>query len=182
MGPPKLRRTRTEIAARYRFFDVLRHELLDAATGAPRESYTFACADWVSVVPVTPRGQFVLVRQYRYGIDGETVEVPGGIVDEGEDPMTAGMRELREETGYAGSSLVSLGSCHPNPALQGNRHHMYLARGVEKVGEPDFDAGEYCEVVLVEPGELDEFVRDGKVSHALVLLSLARAASVLRGE
>jgi 8-oxo-dGTP pyrophosphatase MutT (NUDIX family) len=179
MPPPKLRRTRTEVAAKYRFFDVLRHEIVDADTRRVQESFTFQCADWVSVVPMTPEGDIVFVRQYRHGIDRDTLEVPGGIVDEGEDPMTAGTRELREETGYAGAPLVELGQCHPNPAFQANRHHMYLARDVRKVGEPEFDAGEYCEVVVLRPQEIDAYVRDGRISHALVLLSLALAREAL---
>ena len=132
------------------------------------------------MVPVTPDGKFVFVRQHRHGIDAETIEAPGGIIDEGEDPMTAGLRELREETGYAATSLVSLGSCHPNPAMQGNRHHMYLARDVTWAGELELDAGEYCEVVLLGRDGIAACVADGRISHALVLLSLHRAFEVMK--
>jgi ADP-ribose pyrophosphatase len=180
MPPPKPQRQRTEIAARYRFFDVLRHEIVDAGAEKSREVFTFACADWVAVVPVTPDGKFVLVRQHRHGIDDDSIEVPGGIMDEGEDPLSAGLRELREETGYASSSVVSLGSCHPNPALQGNRYHMYLARDTTLVGHPEFDVGEYCEVVLLDEGEVRAAAADGRISHALVLVSLARAFEALQ--
>src|SRR5689334_5360157 len=104
------RRLKTERVASYRIFDVLRHETIDGQGRPLREAFTFDFPDWAGVVPVTADGQFVLVRQYRHGIDGPTLEIPGGIVEEGHDPPTSAMRELREETGYGGGTLVSLGA------------------------------------------------------------------------
>jgi 8-oxo-dGTP pyrophosphatase MutT (NUDIX family) len=144
-----------------------------------RDAYTFACPDWVSVVPVTEEGSFVLVRQYRHGIDAPTLEVPGGIIEKGQDPADAAGRELREETGYGGGTLVSLGASLPNPALQNNWHHMFLARGVRRLGDPEFDVGEFCEVIVVPETEIRARIRTGEINHALVLLALARAFEVL---
>src|SRR5579859_5168356 len=135
----RFRRQKTEKVGSYRVFDVLRHDLFDVEADATREVYTFACRDWVSVVPVTKDGDFVLVRQYRIGIDAPTLEIPGGVIDDGQEPAFAALRELREETGYGGGTLVSLGATQPNPALQNNWHHMFLADGVERVGETEFD-------------------------------------------
>ena len=173
------RRNKTERVGRYHVFDVLRHEMLDREGRPMREAFTFACPDSACVVPVTDDGNFVLVRQYRHGIDAPTLEVPGGIVDEGQDPVGAAIRELREETGYGGGTLVSLGSTLPNPAMQNNWHHMFLARGVRRLGEPEFDVGEYCELVVMPEREIRACVRSGDINHALVLLALARAFDVL---
>src|SRR5882724_3364409 len=101
-------RSKTERVAAFPFFDLMKHEVVDAETRATRDAYMFVCPDWVSVVAVTTEGQFVMVRQYRYGIDGPSLEVPGGMIDKGEPPAVAAMRELREETGYGGGVLVSL--------------------------------------------------------------------------
>jgi 8-oxo-dGTP pyrophosphatase MutT (NUDIX family) len=175
----KFRRVGSERVGEFRVFDLHRHATVDEQGRPGRDAYSFTCPDWVSVVPVTREGQFVLVRQYRYGVDAPTIEVPGGIIDAGEEPAVAAMRELREEAGYGGGTLVPLGVTHPNPVLQSNRHHMFLARGVESLGEPEFDAEEHCELVVLSADEVRAHVRDAKITHALVLLSLARAFDVL---
>jgi ADP-ribose pyrophosphatase len=173
------RRNKTEQIGSFHVFDLFRHEMIDRDGRPMREAYTFACPDWVSVVPVTEDGSFVLVRQYRHGIDAPTLEVPGGIIEEGQEPANAAVRELREETGFGGGTLVSLGASLPNPALQNNWHHMFLARGVRRLGDPEFDVGEYCEVVVVPASEIRARIRTGDINHALVLLALARAFDVL---
>jgi ADP-ribose pyrophosphatase len=169
------RRQKTERVGAYRVFDVLRHEMVDGEGRPLRDAFTFVCRDWVSVVPVTTEGDFVLVRQYRHGIDAPTIEIPGGIMDEGQEPAGAAARELREETGYGGGTVVSLGATQPNPALQNNWYHMFLARDVRLLGETEFDAGEYCELVVASRQELDAWIREGKITHSLTLLALARA-------
>src|SRR4051794_32001202 len=136
-----VRRIKSERVGSFRFFHVLRHEMVDA-DGAVRDSFTFECPDWVSVVPVTSDARFVFVRQYRHGIDQPTLEVPGGIIENGQQPAEAAVRELREETGYGDGKLVWLGTTHANPALQNNSHHMFLLRDVRRLGEPEFDVGE----------------------------------------
>jgi 8-oxo-dGTP pyrophosphatase MutT (NUDIX family) len=175
----KFRRVETERVLQYRLFEVFRHAMADEQGRRGHDVFTFEFPDWVSVVPVTTDGRFVLVRQHRHGVDGPTIETPGGVIDEGEDPALAGRREMREETGFDGGTLVSLGVTHPNPVLQGNRHHMFLARGVERVGEPQFDAQEHCELVVLSADEMRAHVRDGKITHALALLNLLRAFDVL---
>jgi 8-oxo-dGTP pyrophosphatase MutT (NUDIX family) len=172
-------RTRTERVGDFFFFQLLKHQMADGDGRPLREAFTFACPDWVSIVPVTSDGDFVMVRQYRHGIDAPSLEVPGGMIEQREQPSLAALRELREETGYGEGTLVPLGSTHPNPVLQDNRHYMFLLRGARRLGDPQFDAGEHCEVLLVDPAELRRYVRDGTITHALVLLSLARAFEAL---
>jgi 8-oxo-dGTP pyrophosphatase MutT (NUDIX family) len=179
MSAPKPRRSQTETVGRYRSFDVLRHRLVDATGRLLRDVFTFECPDWVSVVPVTESGEIVLVRQYRHGIDGETLEIPGGVIDPGESPEAAALRELEEETGYEGSTLAPLGFTHPNPPLQGNRHYMFLATGVKAAGSPRFDQDEYCEIMVVPSDTVRRFMGDGTMTHALVLLALHRAFDVM---
>ena len=85
--------------------------------------------DWVNVLPLTADGDAVLIRQMRFGVDAITLEIPGGVIDAGEEPIVGAQRELREETGYGGGEWRSLGVAHPNPAIQTNQVHMFVGGG-----------------------------------------------------
>ena len=93
-----------------RVFEVLGRTFRHPVRRTEREFVVIEAPDWVNVVALTPDQQLVLVRQFRYGIGEFSLEVPGGIVEPGEDPVVAGLRELREETGFAGASARLLGS------------------------------------------------------------------------
>jgi 8-oxo-dGTP pyrophosphatase MutT (NUDIX family) len=124
---------------------------------------------WVNVVALTQEDEIVLVEQYRHGIDAITLEIPGGLVDPGEDPMLAAARELLEETGYAGGEPELLGRVYPNPAIQDNVCSSYLVRDARPVAPPQLDPGEDIAVVTVSRGELPELLRRGRIRHSLVL-------------
>lgn len=128
--------------------------------------------DWVNVVALTADGQLVLVRQFRYGIDGFSLETPGGVANSGEAPTATGLRELREETGYTGGRTTLLGSVHPNPAIQSNRTHFVLVEDVRKTHDLEWDADEEIEVVLVPVEEALAMARTGGITHSLVLNAL----------
>jgi ADP-ribose pyrophosphatase len=114
----------------------------------------------------------VMVRQYRHGAQRVTLELPGGIVDPGEDPAEAAARELVEETGYRAARVLSLGSLNPNPALFDNRIHTYLAEEVERVAEIANGPLEETVVELVPVRDVPERVRRGEIDHALVVAAL----------
>ena len=80
-------------------------------------------------------------------------------------------REMREETGYDGDDVVPIGVIHPNPAIQPNRCHSFLARDVKPVTTVSFDSTEECEVVLVPLDEIPELIRRGVITHALVVVA-----------
>ena len=95
---------------------------LRAPWGEPAHPYwRIEADDWVNVVAVTAEAQVVMVRQWRHGTREITLEIPGGIVDPGESPAAAAARELLEESGYGGGTLVPIGALSPNPALFTNR-------------------------------------------------------------
>lgn len=137
-----------------------------------RDFYVFDSGDWVNIIPVTSDGKVILIEQFRHGTEGFTLEIPGGGVDP-EDPSAvyAAERELLEETGYAAESLTFLGESHPNPAIQNNRCYTFLANNVKWVQKPEFKGTEEIAIRLVPLNEVPELIRNGVITHALVLVA-----------
>jgi 8-oxo-dGTP pyrophosphatase MutT (NUDIX family) len=165
---PAWRRGATERIARCGVFDLDRIEFAPPEGGSALPFHVLSAPDWVNVIPLTADGRVVLVRQFRFGIEAETLEIPGGMCDPGESPEAAAQRELREETGYEAGSLEPIGWVHPNPPLQTNRCHSFVARGLTR-SAPSPDPCERISVVEVEAHEIPALIRDGRITHALVL-------------
>ncbi|RKH53947.1 NUDIX hydrolase [Corallococcus aberystwythensis] len=143
----------------------------DPRTNLEHGRVRMECADWVNVIAVTKQDELVMVRQFRFGIDAATLEVPGGVIDPGEDPATAAVRELEEETGYRAGRLEPLGGVHPNPAFQGNRCFSYLALDCERVSDGNQDDGEDIAVELYPRADVPRLILEGHITHSLVVVA-----------
>lgn len=171
------RRVGDERLFRCRVFDVDRVRFEPPGAGAARDFYRINAPDWINVIPLTPTCEVLFVRQYRFGIEGLTLEIPGGMCDRGEPPLESARRELLEETGHVAAELVELGWVHPNPALQSNRCTTYLARGLERVGPPTPDETEAFELERVPLAEVPERIARGEITHALVVAAFQLLAA-----
>lgn len=132
--------------------------------------------DWVNVIALTPDERVVLIRQYRVGIEKVCLEIPGGMVDPGEDAVTAAARELVEETGYTAKAWHHIGTTAPNPAIQNNYLHSYLALDAEKTHEQRLEGSEVVSVETVPLREVTELLRRGAIEHALVVAAFGHLA------
>jgi len=141
-------------------------------TQITKEFYRFEFPAWVNIVAVTPSQEIVLIRQYRFGTGRTELEIPGGSVEPGEDPLEAGIRELQEETGYTGKNARLIGRVCPNPAIQDNCCYTVLVENVRHTATPELDPMEDIEVFTAPITDVWEFVRNGAITHGLVLNGL----------
>ncbi|MBK9247476.1 MAG: NUDIX hydrolase [Ignavibacteria bacterium] len=134
------------------------------------EFYTLETASWVNIIPITRNNTVVFVQQYRHGIDRLTLEVPGGLVEIGENPLLAGMRECLEETGYASTENAHfLGETLPNPAFLNNSCYCYVWHNCEKISAQALDGNEDIRVIEVPLAEIPTMILSGEIQHSLVL-------------
>ncbi len=131
----------------------------------------------VLTFPVTEDNHVIFVRQYKHAAGDIFIELPGGVIDEGEtDPKAAAAREMLEETGYTSDELEPLLEVIDNPTKDTNKIYFFLARNAKKVAEQDLDETESIEVLKVPLSEVEKMVLTGKInvsgSVALCLLAL----------
>ena len=148
----------------------------ESTQGARGEFLILHAPDWVNVVPVLSNeaGEecFLMVRQYRHGLDAITTEFPAGLIEPGEDPAQAAERELREETGHRAGRMTLLGRVSPNPAFMTNWCSTYLAEDLELLGEKSLDALEQLDAVTVPVREVESRMGTGEYINSLVMVAL----------
>lgn len=165
-------RLAADIVYRCRIFALRRDRSRFARDGAEHEFHVIESPDWVNIIPITPDREVVLVRQFRHGIRAATLEIPGGMLDPGDpSPLEAARREMVEESGYDADRVEPLGAIHPNPAIQSNRCHSFVAWDATRRHAQAFDSTEETEVELVPLERIPELVRDGTITHALVVVA-----------
>lgn len=167
------KRTRTRPVGDFRVFTLREDHAVSPRTGQEHPFYVIDTVDWVNVVAVTPADELVLVEQYRHGSNTVELEIPGGMMDPHDaSPEAAAIRELREETGYAGEGARVIGRVYANPAIQSNTCHTVLLENCTLQHAIELDHGEDLVTRLVPAAEIPDLVSRGRFGHSLVVVAL----------
>jgi len=142
--------------------------------------YVVELPNWCNTIVVTAEERVILVRQYRYPIDQTILELPGGVIEKGEDPKAAAKREMVEETGYTSDDIEFLMQSAPNPAVNNNTAYFFLARNAVPTPSTNPDLFEDIDIVSFSRQEFIELVRDNRLLHG-VQVGPAYAALVKLG-
>ncbi len=136
--------------------------------------------DFAIIVPVLDQDKLVFIWNYRPPIQGWELELPAGLLNDGEDPETCAERELEEETGYTAGSWKKLGWLHTSPAISSQRAHIYLARGLRK-GRVHREPYEKMKIRILRVKEAYRLLRAAKIVHSSTVSALTLAEKTLRG-
>lgn len=162
----------SEFIFRTGIFALKRYTCVHPAKKEKHDFYILDTPDWINVVALDEAGNFIFVLQHRLGTDKLTLETPAGLVERGEDPLDAAVRELREETGYDAGSIVLMKKLAANPAIMNNYIYFFLAENCRKSGTQNLDKAEDIDVKIYSRGEVCAMLSDGTIDHAIIVTAL----------
>lgn len=137
--------------------------------------YVLEFPNWCNVIVVTEDEKIVMVRQYRHAVKQTLIELPGGVIDKGETPEQAAIRETQEETGYTVDAVEFLYKADPNPATNDNAAYIFLARNAKPLAKQKFDAFEDMDVLLFTKEEVKQLLANNEIKHAVQIGALYEA-------
>ncbi len=136
--------------------------------------------DSVNVFALTKSGEVLMIKQYRFGIGAYIIELPGGLVDDGEDHQQAAKRELMEETGYVAREWHYMGCVASNPVFMDSYIHHYVALDAEKVSEPELEDAEDIEAHELPLAKVEKMLRNGEFQHPHTVSGVLRGVEGLK--
>ena len=136
------------------------------------EYWVLEYPEWINIIAITKEGKIILERQWRQAVGEVSTEIPAGVVEKGEEPLHAAQRELQEETGFGGGKWTQLMRIAPNSSSNNNFTHCFLAEGVERIGDTQFDDTEDLEVYFESREKVFEMLEQGIFHQAQMVAPL----------
>jgi 8-oxo-dGTP pyrophosphatase MutT (NUDIX family) len=131
------------------------------------EYYVLEYPNWANAVALTEDNKILMVRQYRHAANIVSLEIPGGVIEDGENPEEGIRRELLEETGYVFNDVELISTVYANPSTANNKTFCYLAKGGKKVQDQKLDEHERIVVEEYTIAEVKKLLADNKIAQAL---------------
>jgi ADP-ribose pyrophosphatase len=157
----------------FRIFSIRSDLKVSPRTGQEHDFYVIESVNWVNVMALTLEKKLVMIDQYRHGSNTIELEIPGGMMDPTDNsPIEAGLRELREETGYEGERAELIGQIYANPAIMNNICYTVLVMDCILKHDIALDHGEDLATRVVDLEQIPSLVQEGKIGHSLVVVAL----------
>ncbi len=182
MLSPKWKTLKSEFIADLKIFKARFDYLLNPHTQKEIKVTVLEANDAANVVALNSKGEIALVRQFRFGSQEYSLEIPGGFMEAGENPLEAIQRELREETGMTSPTWEPLGTVFSNPVYQAAKIHHFVAHDVVRSTETNFDAEEFLEVSFYSPADLKQAFDDNLITHPHTISAICRLYNVFGAE
>ena len=133
----------------------------------------------VCCIPILPNGDIIMIRQYRYSISEEVIELPAGKIEKGESPEDCAYRELEEEIGYKTNNLQLLTKIYPAIGFANEEMWIFIAKGLYKT-MPKLDSDQFLEVISFSLQDAKKMVWDRKIIDSKSIIGILWADKILR--
>ena len=150
-------------------FNVLLRQFIKPEEETVVDTYVLKYPDWVNVIGITPEKKILLIRQFRFGSQNIELEIPGGCIDPGEDPLEGARRELEEETGYVADEFIPIGQVDANPAVQTNKCYTFLAKNIMPKGKLNLDPNEIISMEFAGVDQVKEYIKSGQITNTYII-------------
>lgn len=129
------------------------------------------------IVAFDENGKLLMVRQYRYPVEQELLEIPAGKIDPGETPMQCAVRELQEETGYLAEKMIDLGRLYPAAAYDCETVHIFYAQGLTPARQ-NLDEDEFLTVEHIDFEEAVRMVLDNEILDSKTQIGILKIKNI----
>jgi ADP-ribose pyrophosphatase len=168
------KRIRREQGPQIPLFDLEFHYMENPRNQSVLKALVLRAKDTVNVIALTADQEVLLVKQYRFGVQDFVMELPAGLIDRDEDPISTAKRELEEETGYISEEWHYLGFSYINPAYVNNGCHHFVATNAIQKGVLKLDDSETIQVSAIPLGSVPNYIRKGIIRDAISIACLSR--------